>query len=92
MRRTRTTEVIVETEELLVLSSRQAATIPAARGWCAACGAEVFLCAPEAAASAAGLTPRTIYHLLEAGRLHFSESTAGQLLVCLPSLVGGQHE
>ena len=87
MRRTRTTELIVETEEIVVVSARVATDARAARGWCAACGTEVLLFTPEAAAAAAGLTPRAVYRLIEARQLHFNETDTGQLFVCLASLV-----
>jgi excisionase family DNA binding protein len=42
---------------------------------------------PKEAASAAGVTTRTIYQWLEAGKLHFSETTEGETLICLDSLL-----
>jgi hypothetical protein len=87
MRRTTTTEVFIETEKIIFLRAGGHVQKESARcGWCATCGAESFLFTPEAAAVAASTTPRAIYQLVEASRLHFTETTTGQLFICLASL------
>jgi len=35
----------------------------------------------------AGVSPRTIYRRVEAGLVHFAESSEGWLLICLGSLL-----
>ena len=86
MRRTSTTELIVETEEIVVLKPSRAADLSGARGWCATCAGEVELLTPEAAAVVARLTPRAIYRRVETGRLHFNETETGQLFICRNAL------
>ena len=54
--------------------------------WCPACESEVRMVTPEEATEATGMTARTVYGLVEAGRVHFDETNGGLLLVCLDSL------
>ena len=44
--------------------------------------------AADDASRIAEVTPRTIYRWAEAGRLHFTESQDGLLLICRRSLAG----
>ena len=46
-----------------------------------------MLLTAEEAAATVGVTPRTIYQWVEAGRVHFSETAEGETLICLPSLL-----
>jgi hypothetical protein len=80
LRRERRIEATVETETLLVVRKGAAAV-----GWCEACGAEVALLTPLAAARAARVSTRLVYAGIEAGRVHFTERPDGTLLVCAPS-------
>ena len=41
----------------------------------------------EAAAALTGLSQRAVFRLIEAGRLHFSETPRGAPLICLNSLL-----
>ena len=75
-------EVFIEIDELLMLDQRGRPL----RGWCDACGAEVALLAPSLAAHAARRSERAVYQLAETGRLHFTETAAGRLLICCVSL------
>lgn len=43
---------------------------------------------PEEAAQLAEITTRTIYRRAEAGRVHFTETADGALLICCNSLDG----
>ena len=81
MKRVRTTEVIIERDELLVVR-RPRGRVP---GWCEACGETEFV-TPETAALLAGSNTRTVYRLVESGLIHFLETPEGFLLVCLRSL------
>lgn len=82
MKKTRRTKVTVEKERLLVISrQRQVAA------WCEACGAEVEMVGAEEASLLTSLSQRAIFRLIEAGRLHFSETPRGSLWVCLNSLL-----
>src|SRR5687767_6474792 len=86
MKRTKTTEIIIETDEVFVV---RGVAVPSARPvnrWCAGCGADSAMLAPEAAARATGTSARQIYRLVEAGRVHFAETPDGALFVCLSSL------
>ena len=83
MRKEKTVEITVETDEVLVVSRR---TRRAAPVWCDGCGAEVEMVAPEVAARLSDVSARTVYGWVEAGRLHFAETPDRALLVCLNSL------
>ena len=83
MKKTRRTKITVETERLLVISRRRGQ----ADEWCEACHAEVKVVGVEDAALVAGLGQRTIFSLIESGRLHFTETPRGALLICLESLL-----
>jgi hypothetical protein len=82
MRRTKTTEIIVETDEVFIIRQSNAA----ASGRCCECGGQVELISPEIAAAIFGAGVRSVYRLIEASLLHFSETQDGRLLVCLNSL------
>jgi hypothetical protein len=57
------------------------------QAWCASCGAEGQWVIPEHAAVILNSDTRTIYRRIEAGVVHFFESTDGLALVCLNSLL-----
>ena len=57
----------------------------AGMGWCSACGAEVRWVTVSEAAAISGLAEREIHRHVEAGSLHFLESS-GALLFCFLSL------
>ena len=57
-----------------------------AQGWCDQCGREVQLVTCDAAAELAGVSARAIFREVEAGRIHFTETQNGLLLVCANSL------
>lgn len=54
--------------------------------WCNQCEAKVSLLRVEDASALVGVTARTIYRWIEAGRLHFAESDKGLVLICANSL------
>jgi hypothetical protein len=83
MRKRKRTVVTVEIEQTLFVKAR---SLPA-RVWCATCAAEVPAVAPEAAAAMSSNTARTIYRWAEEGKVHFTETPAGELRLCLPSLL-----
>lgn len=53
---------------------------------CSECECEVKMLSMEAAAEATGVSQRMIYRLIEADRIHFTETESGNLLVCVDSL------
>lgn len=76
------TETFVETREVWVIRRRRSQ----AAGRCAECAGQSELLTPEAAATLTGLSPRAIYRLVEAGRVHFAETPKGTVLICPVSL------
>ena len=81
-RRTRTTEIKVESEEIYL---RRGPRQPM-RAWCGGCEAMVRMVTADEAANLAGITTRTIYRWVEQGKVHFTETAAGKVLVCVNSL------
>ncbi|HEX6624244.1 MAG TPA: hypothetical protein VF064_11060 [Pyrinomonadaceae bacterium] len=83
MRRRKRTEVFSETEVEIEVRRRTRRLAPV---WCAACGAEVEMVPPDVAAAVSEVSARTVYGWVERGRVHFTETAEGALLVCLGSL------
>jgi hypothetical protein len=77
----RTAKLTIETERLFVIRSRKAAR----QGLCEVCGEMVSFVTADQAAAIAHTTPRAVYRMVEAERVHFIE-TVGDLLICLNSL------
>ena len=72
----------METERLLVIRrSRRAVD-----RWCHACRANVEMIGIDEAAAIAGISQRAVFHLAEAGEIHFMETAGGQALFCIRSL------
>jgi hypothetical protein len=78
----RRTEIIIETERLLIVGGRKKRTI----NWCAPCGKHVEALTTDEAALLARVTSRTIFSWVEAGRVHYMETPEGLLLICPNSL------
>ena len=57
---------------------------------CGQCSEPLFFA--EEAVHATGLSSRAIHRLVETGELHFAETAAGSLLVCLNSFRGRAAE
>jgi hypothetical protein len=79
MRRTRTTEIIIETDEILAVRGYASPALYR----CDHCGAEVEMVSAERAAAVMGASARMIYRLLEGGEIHFQEDETGVPLICL---------
>lgn len=80
------TEIRIETREIWTI--RRAQPIRQVRqGWCLSCGAQVELITPEEAALVTSLGLREIFRQIEQAQVHFLETTAGEVLICLPSLL-----
>lgn len=74
--------ITVETERLLVIRrSRHMVDL-----WCHACQADVKMVGIDEAAALAGISQRTVFHLAEAGEIHFMETVEGEALFCINSL------
>jgi hypothetical protein len=80
MRKT-STRITVETERLFSISRPRSIY-----ALCEACGDEVRFVTVNEATRNAGVNSLTIYRLAEAGRLHYAETGAGELLLCAVSL------
>ncbi|HEY3025304.1 MAG TPA: DUF4124 domain-containing protein [Pyrinomonadaceae bacterium] len=83
MRREKKTEVFVETEVEIEVKRRTRRLGPV---WCVQCAAPVEMVPPDMAALAAEVSARAVFGWVEAGRVHFTETPDGALLVCLNSL------
>ena len=77
---TKRTTITVETESLVILRSRGAQ-----RAWCAKCGAETEMIAPDLPFTSPILGD--VRQLLESGQLHRIEAANGVALPCLNSLL-----
>lgn len=78
----RRTETTIEAHEFWV--ARRPREPSAA--WCGECATDAVMLPPEDAARLTNVTPRMIYRWVEAGRIHFTETGGGGLLVCLASM------
>ncbi len=81
----RRTQIIVETERIILIRRRRRER--GERLWCGACGAESLMLTMEKAARMLGTTSRQVFRWAEAGRLHWTESEEGALLICRASLL-----
>lgn len=81
MRRTRKLKITVEKERFLILRREQEV-----QRWCGECGAMVRMIRPAEAAAVAAVSDRTIFRQIESRRLHFSETEAGSVLICVNSI------
>ncbi len=75
-------EVTSESREVFVIHHGRSVV----RFWCAECEGTAGFMTPEAAANETGISARHLYRLMEVNQVHFIETSAGQLLVCLDSL------
>lgn len=78
----RRTEIIIETHEVfLVRNSRRS---PGA--WCDECAVESGMLSAEEVAAFCGVSARELSALIATRRIHFKETGAGELSICLRSL------
>ena len=81
--RKKRTEISIEIDEVIQgISHRPRLT----RAWCPACASEALMITPEQAAAMTRATVRTVNQRVEAGSVHFLETTDGLLFVCVNSL------
>ena len=80
--RKKRTEIAIEIDEIVVVR----ATSRASLAWCEVCANEVVMVTPAQAAVIARVSVRDINRRVEAGVVHFLETTEGSLLVCMSSL------
>ena len=87
MTTTRRMRITIETERLLVISRGKSLY-----SLCSACGDEVRMVTIDQAAALARISSRELYREVEAGMLHFIETTEGSVLICFNSLNGSDFE
>ncbi|HVQ36862.1 MAG TPA: hypothetical protein VMS31_04990 [Pyrinomonadaceae bacterium] len=77
------TEIIIETERLLVRSKGLSMD-----AWCAVCGVRVSMLTPTEAAQMQipSTTTREIYRRIEAGEVHGVDAADGEVFICARSL------
>ena len=80
----RRVETWTETHELWVV--RRPVHAAESPSWCADCAGPTGTLTPEEVGAMAGVSTRTVYHWVETGLVHFQESEAGIVFVCLASL------
>ena len=80
----RRTEITIETERVVVMSSR--VRREAGRQRCSCCADGVEMITTDHAAIVARVTSLTIFHWAESGRVHSAETPEGLLLICPNSL------
>jgi hypothetical protein len=84
MRRSKRTEITIETHERLVVRAREKLAEPPF--YCPVCADYSRAVVPEDAAALAGVNIRTIFRWVESGLVHFTETDEGRLLLCVQSL------
>ena len=82
MKRTKRVETTIETHQVLVVKSSPGTT----ECFCPGCKAVVRAVAVGQAAAIAAVSERMIHRWVELDLVHFMETPAGQLLICVPSL------
>ncbi len=82
MKTRRKIEFIVETHRILTIKRGSRHRI----AYCEACGEQARVVTADEAAILAGVSPRMIYQLVEARKLHFTESPDRVVFICLHSL------
>jgi len=83
-------EIRVETDEVFVIRGPGR---PVVAG-CAECGGAAAMVTPNEASRLTGVSCREVSRRVEAGRVHFTETTAGLLFICINSLkteIGGDY-
>lgn len=78
----RRTEITFEMDRVMV-TSKNAKQIP----WCEICGKEVSMATVSDAAKVLHTSEWVTYGFAVTGRLHFSTSTGGQMMICLDSVL-----
>jgi hypothetical protein len=82
MKSMRKIEIVVETRRILTIRRGSRYCID----HCEACGEQARMVTVDEAAILAVVSPRAIYQLVEARKLHYVETTDREVLICLHSL------
>jgi hypothetical protein len=83
MKKTKTTEITIETEELFVIKKCDRSIYDQ----CETCGVLVQMVTLAEAAGIARVSELVIYEQMKTRFLHWKESPEGQVLICLSSLL-----
>jgi hypothetical protein len=81
--RSRRAEIIVEFNQVVVIKKPEGLVVM----WCPVCEERANMITTEAAAVLSNVDTRAIYRRIEAGAIHFNETSEGLVLVCLNSLL-----
>ena len=73
-------EITIERERWVVVRRRRGTA------WCNVCSREVEMLSVDDAAIFAGVNSRTMFHWVESGAVHSSETPEGLLIICPHSL------
>ena len=79
----RRTEIVAETQEVVVVTRAGREGV----AWCAGCGGQAHMLTLDKAMALTGASSREIHRRLEAGEVHFTETTEGFVLMCMSSLL-----
>ena len=82
MKRTKKVETTIETHQVLVVRSSSETT----HCFCPDCQLVVRAVVAGQAAAIAGVSERAVNRWVELGLIHFMETPAGQLLICVSSI------
>jgi hypothetical protein len=82
-KQSRRAEIIVEFNQVVVIKKPEGLVVM----WCPVCEERVNMITTEAAAVLSNVDTRAIYRRIEAGAIHFAETSDGLALVCLNSLL-----
>ena len=88
MKRRKTTEIVVEREQILVIRKLDNAEPQ----YCTQCGDQAQMMSVDEAAAIVRVSARAIYRRVEAQHAHFTETPDDKLLVCLNSLLQYNQE
>lgn len=78
----RSTRITIKTESLMICQARTFIRV-----WCARCGGEVEMIAPEITALLSNLLPHELEKWLNSNDIHRSSMADGTELICLNSLL-----
>jgi hypothetical protein len=83
---TRVRKVTIESERLLVVIHQKGV-----KHWCPGCSAGVMMVGVEEAVAIAAVSRRIMLRRIGERRVHFTETTPGEFLICLSSLLEKQQ-
>jgi hypothetical protein len=81
------TEITIETERTLFIFNPERIV-----SWCGTCRNNVRMANVDGAAALAEISPLEIFRMIEEQQLHYKETPAKSVLICLDSLFGNLQE